>query len=66
MYDKAVDKYPHTLKFVPNCYITQKMYEKSVNTYHSTIQFVLDCYKTQEMCDKDVNKCFLAFTFFPS
>ena len=66
MCDKAFDEYPHALKFVPNCYITQKMYEKSVNTYHSTSQFVFVCYKTQEMCDKDVNKCFLAFTFFLS
>ena len=38
--DKAVDSYPHALKFVPGCYKTQDMCDKAVNTYPSTIQFV--------------------------
>ena len=63
MCDKAVDNYPHELKFVPDSYITQKMCDKAVDTYHSTIQFVLDCYKTQDMCDKAVNKCFLLYLY---
>ena len=63
MCDKAVDNYPHALKFVSECYITQKMCDKAVNTYHSTLQFVPECYKTQEMCDKAVNRCFLAFIY---
>ena len=38
MCDKALESYPGTLKFVPNCYITQKMCDKALNTFHSTIQ----------------------------
>ena len=55
MCDKAVDNYPHALKSVPDCYITQKMCDKAVNTYYTTIQFAPKCYKTQEMCDKGFN-----------
>ena len=41
MCGKVVDNYPHTLIFVPDCYITQKLCDKAVNTYHFTIQIVL-------------------------
>ena len=61
MCDKAVDNYPHALKFLPDCFIAQKMCDKAVNTYHSTIQFVPNCYKTQEMCDKAFQNYILAF-----
>ena len=36
-FEKAIDNYLHTLKFVPDCYITQKMCDKGVNTYPSTL-----------------------------
>ena len=61
MCDKAADNYPYALKFVPGCYMTQKMCDKGVNTYHSTIPFNPDYYKTQEMCDKAVNRPVIAF-----
>ena len=32
MCDKAIDYYPHGLKFVPYCYMTQKMCDKVVNS----------------------------------
>ena len=40
MSDKAVDKYPHALEFVPDCCMTQKMCDKAVNTHPSTIEYV--------------------------
>ena len=43
MCDKAVDNYSHALKFVPDCYMTQKMSDKAVNIYPSTIECVPDC-----------------------
>ena len=51
MCNKPVDNYPHALKFVPDCYMTQKMCDKVVNTYHSTTQFVPECSRTQETRD---------------
>ena len=43
MCDKAVENYPHALKFVPDCYLIQKMFDEAVKTYHHTTQFVPDC-----------------------
>ena len=65
MCDKSVDDYSDTLKFLPDCYITQKNCDKAVNIYHFTIQFVRDSYKTQEIRDHAVNKFFLAFIYIP-
>ena len=58
MCNKAFDKYPHVLEFVPHCYMTQEMKEKVVNTHCSTIDFVKECYKTHKMCDEAFNKSF--------
>ena len=66
MCDKAVDYYPHALKFVPDCYKIQNMCDKAVNTYPSTIQFVPECYKIQEMYDKAVNRYFLYLRLYGS
>ena len=41
MCDQAVDNYPYALKFVPDCYMNQKLCEKGVDTHPSTIAFVL-------------------------
>ena len=38
MCNKAVHSYSHALKFVPDCYMTEKMYDKAVNTHSSTIE----------------------------
>ena len=63
MFDKAVDKYFHALKFVSDFYKTQNTCDKAFITYHSTIQFVCNCYKAQKMCDKAVKTCYFAFVF---
>ena len=55
MCDKVVDNYPHALKFVPDCYMTQNM---------CTRQFVLEYYKNQIRCDKAVNRYFLYLLLF--
>ena len=62
--EKAVDNYPHALKFVPDCYKTQTMCGKAANIYHSTIQFLPECYNAQEMSDKAVNRYFLHLYIF--
>ena len=55
MCNKVVDNYPHTLEFVPDCYIAQEcMIKLSILTF-STIKFVPEYYKTQEMREKDFN-----------
>ena len=65
MCNKAVDNYPHTSEFVPNCFMTQKLCVKAVNSYPSTIKSVSECFMTQELCDKAVNICFIVFSFVP-
>ena len=65
MCDKAVDNYPHTLEFVPECYKIQKTCNKAVDTPPTRIKHVLECYKTQEMCYKAVHGCFLVFDSIP-
>ena len=54
MCGEAVDNYSHALRFVSDCYKTQKMRNKAVSTYHSAIKFISECYKSQETCDKAV------------
>ena len=58
MCNKAVDKYPHALKFVSECYmILKKMFDKVNDTVKLSIcyisiklliKFVPECYKTQK------------------
>ena len=59
MCNEAIDDYVHALKFVPDCFKTQKMGNKAVNTDPSTLQFVPEYHKTQGMCDKAVNTFFV-------
>ena len=33
MCDKAVDTYPSTIKYFPECYMTKEMCDKAANTY---------------------------------
>ena len=65
MCDKVVYNYPNALKFVSDCYMTQKMCDKAVNIHPSTIQFVSECFMNQEMCDKAVNRYVLYLILFP-
>ena len=59
MCNKAVDNYRHALKFVSECYKTNKICDKAVDSYPSTMKFVPECFMTQEICNKAVNRCFL-------
>ena len=52
MCDKAVDNYPHALKFVFYCFMTKKTCDRAVDTHPSIITYVLDWCKTQKICDK--------------
>ena len=49
MCKKAVDYYPHSLEYVPDCFITQEMCEKAVDTYPSTVIYVPDCWDTRNV-----------------
>ena len=61
MRNKAVDNYPHGLKFALErewskvSKSEKKMCHEAVNTYPSVIQFIPECFMTQEMFDKAVN-----------
>ena len=46
-----MDKYPHALEFVPECFLTQNMYYKAVNTYPRTIKLIPKHFTAREMCD---------------
>ena len=46
MCNKAVDNYPHSLEFVPECYKTQKMCDKAVEKHPTTIKYVPDSYNS--------------------
>ena len=50
--NKAVVNYPHALKFVLDCCVTQKMCVKTANYYPTTIKYFLM-----------VNRCFFVFDF---
>ena len=51
MCDKAVDTYPSTIKFVPECFVTQGMCDKAVNKCFFVFDSISNQYKTQEMCN---------------
>ena len=51
MCDKAVSTYPSTIKFIPECFTTQKICHKVVNICFFVFDCIPDQYKTQEMCD---------------
>ena len=59
MCDKAVDNYPHELKFGPGCYTTQKMCDKAVKTHPSTIPFSVNPIRLK----KCVTKLFLKILY---
>ena len=51
MCDKAVDTYPSTIKFVPECYKTQEMCHRTVHRCIFVIDSLPDKYKTPEICN---------------
>ena len=59
MCDKAVNTYPHILKFFSECYKTHKMCDKAVDNHPSPTKYVPDRYRTEKMCYKAVNIYFL-------
>ena len=52
MCDKAVGTYPTTIKFVPECFMTQEMCDKSANICFLVFNSIPDRYKTQKMCGR--------------
>ena len=56
MFDKAVNTYTSTKKFVPECFMTQNMCNKVVNRCFFVFDYIPDQYKTQEMCDAVVSE----------
>ena len=51
IYDKAVDSYPSTIKFVPKCYKTKEMCHRPVNRCIFVFDFTPDKYKTRKICN---------------
>ena len=54
MCDKAVDTYPSTKKFVPECFNTQEVCNKAVDSYFSLFDSISGWYKTKEICNRAV------------
>ena len=52
MCDKAVNTYTSTIKFIPECVMTQEMCDKAVNRCFFVFYSITNQYKTQEMCDR--------------
>ena len=50
MCNKAVNTYPCTTRFLPDCYKTQEMCGKAVNTCFVVFHSVPNRYKTQDIC----------------
>ena len=48
MGDKAILENDRTLKFVPDCYKTQKMCDKAADNYLHAWEFIRRCYITQK------------------
>ena len=55
-YYQAVNTYPSTIKFVPECFMTQEMCNKAVNGCFFVFDSIPDQYKTQEICDSVVSQ----------
>ena len=47
--EKAVDSYPSTIKFVPQCFMTQEIYDKQLRCFF-VFDSIPDWYETQEIC----------------
>ena len=55
-------QHPHTLKFIPNCFMTQEVCAETVKEDPWALKFVPDHLKTHEMFSAVVHKklCFVA------
>ena len=56
MCEKAVDKDPRNLKYVPHSHISHEMCVKAIDRYPKNLRYVPDKFKTQNMCDKAVDE----------
>ena len=56
MCEKAVDKDPRNLKYVPYSHISYEMRVKAIDRYPNNLRYVPDKFKTQNMCDKAVDE----------
>ena len=65
MCEKAVNIYDSIIKFVPDCYKTQKMWDKVICEGPFMLVNNPDRYKTQGTCDKVVDDCSAALRFIP-
>ena len=55
MCDKAVDTYPSTIKFVPECCKTQEMCNRAAYRCFFVFHSIHDKYKSQEICNLPVS-----------
>ena len=53
---KAVKTYPSAIKFVPECFVTQKLCDETVNRCFFVFDSIADQYKTQKMIDTVVSE----------
>ena len=53
---KLSNTHPSTIKFVPECFMTEEMCDKAVNRRLFVFDSIPDLYKSQEMCDRVVSE----------
>ena len=53
---KLSKTYSSTIKFVPECFMTQEICDIAVNRCVFVFDSIPDWYKTQEMCDRVVSE----------
>ena len=65
MCDKAWNTYPSTIKFVPECFMTQEMCNKAVNICFFVFVSISNQYKTEEMCHSVISEGPFLITYCP-
>ena len=64
MCDKAVDTHSSTIKFVPECLMTQEMCDEVVNFFF-VFDSIPDWHKSQEMCNRVVSENLFLIVYCP-
>ena len=65
MCDKAVEKDPWQLKYVPDCFKTKRVCKKAVENKPENLRYVPDHLKTEEACYEAVRTNPLLFVYVP-
>ena len=65
MCERAVEKYPYSLKFVPDNFKAQEMCNDAVQKRPHLLEYVTDHFKTKGMCDDAVRDDTYSLKYVP-